>query len=89
MACPNNTYDLIILDLMLPKVDELTLLKEIRDKGCANHVLILTARDAIEDRVEGLDHGADDYLVKPFSFTELLARVRPWCVAPISPRTPC
>lgn len=69
-------YDCIILDLMLPKVDGLTLLKEIRQKGNSTPVLILTAKSLIEDRVEGLDNGADDYLTKPFSFDELLARIR-------------
>lgn len=69
-------YDCIVLDLMLPKVDGLTLLKELRLNGKMTPVLLLTARDTIEDRVVGLDAGADDYLVKPFSFDELLARVR-------------
>jgi DNA-binding response OmpR family regulator len=69
-------HDCIILDLMLPVIDGLTLLKKLRAKKIGTPVLILTARDAIEDRVKGLDLGADDYLVKPFSFDELLARVR-------------
>jgi len=69
-------YDCIILDLMLPVMDGLTVLKKLRMKKIGTPVLILTARDAIEDRVRGLDMGADDYLVKPFSFDELLARVR-------------
>jgi heavy metal response regulator len=69
-------YDCIILDLMLPKVDGLTLLKEMRQKGNMTPVLILTAKTVIEDRVAGLDSGADDYLTKPFSFDELLARIR-------------
>lgn len=69
-------YDCILLDLMLPKVDGLTLLKEMRLKGNKTPVLILTARTVIEDRVAGLDSGADDYLTKPFSFDELLARIR-------------
>jgi len=72
----NNDYDVIILDLMLPGMDGLKILKTIRDKNRQSHVLILTARDTVEDRVTGLDLGADDYLVKPFSFKELLARVR-------------
>ncbi len=71
-----NPYDLIVLDLMLPGLDGLTVLDRLRAAGCASHVLVLTARDGVEDRVEGLDHGADDYLVKPFAFPELLARVR-------------
>ncbi|MGA2500574.1 MAG: response regulator transcription factor [Tepidisphaeraceae bacterium] len=69
-------YDVIILDLMLPRLDGLSLLKKLREEGSRTHVLILTARDRAEDRVKGLDLGADDYLVKPFIFAELLARVR-------------
>lgn len=69
-------YDVIVLDLMLPKVDGLTILRTLRDAGLQTHVLVLTARDAMDDRVQGLDLGADDYLVKPFAFEELLARVR-------------
>src|SRR5229473_4983547 len=69
-------FDLVILDLMLPGRDGLQVLATLRKRGLQTHVLILTARDAIEDRVEGLDKGADDYLVKPFAFPELLARVR-------------
>ena len=72
----SNPYDVLILDLMLPKLDGLTLLRKLRDKNAQTHVLILTARDAPEDRVRGLDLGADDYVVKPFVFAELLARVR-------------
>jgi two-component system, OmpR family, response regulator len=68
-------YDVIVLDLMLPLVDGLTILRTIRGKGILTHVLILSARDRVEQRVEGLRAGADDYLVKPFSFDELLARV--------------
>jgi len=71
-----NEYDVIVLDLMLPKVDGLTILKRLRADGRPAHVLILTAKDAVADRVKGLDQGADDYLVKPFAFEELLARVR-------------
>ena len=72
----NNPYDVIVLDVMLPGMDGLTLLKRLRAGGCASHVLMLTARDTLDDRVRGLDGGADDYLVKPFAFAELLARVR-------------
>jgi DNA-binding response OmpR family regulator len=71
-----NDYDVLILDLMLPKVDGLTVLRRLRAQGRAAHVLILTAKDTVADRVRGLDLGADDYLVKPFAFEELLARVR-------------
>jgi DNA-binding response OmpR family regulator len=71
-----NEYDVIILDLMLPGMDGLEILKKIRSKGQKVHVLILTAKDTVQDRVIGLDLGADDYLVKPFAFEELLARVR-------------
>jgi DNA-binding response OmpR family regulator len=69
-------FDLVILDLMLPGRDGLEVLSTLRKRGLDTPVLILTARDAIEDRVKGLDNGADDYLVKPFAFPELLARVR-------------
>jgi len=72
----SNNYDVIILDLMLPRVDGLSILKQLRAEGNQNHVLILTAKDTPNDRVKGLDSGADDYLVKPFVFAELLARVR-------------
>ncbi len=71
-----TTYDLLILDLMLPKKDGFQVLKELRAKKIETPVLILTARDQIDDKVKGLDLGADDYLAKPFAFTELLARVR-------------
>jgi two-component system copper resistance phosphate regulon response regulator CusR len=69
-------YDLIILDVMLPGRDGWSILAELRQAGKQTPVLFLTARDAIEDRVKGLESGADDYLVKPFAFSELLARVR-------------
>jgi DNA-binding response OmpR family regulator len=72
----HTEYDVIVLDLMLPKQDGLSLLKRWRQKGIKAHVLVLTARDSIEDKVRGLDTGADDYLTKPFEFNELLARVR-------------
>jgi two-component system, OmpR family, copper resistance phosphate regulon response regulator CusR len=69
-------YDLIVLDVMLPERDGWSLLAELRRSGTHTPVLFLTARDAIRDRVKGLELGADDYLVKPFAFSELLARVR-------------
>ncbi|MCX7045722.1 MAG: response regulator transcription factor [Candidatus Sumerlaeota bacterium] len=71
----SGEYDVIILDLMLPGLDGLSILKKLRERGSPAHVLILTARDTVEDRVRGLNLGADDYLVKPFAFEELLARV--------------
>ena len=71
-----SQFDAIILDLMLPKVDGLTVLTRLRKDGYDRPILILTARDTVPDRVKGLDCGADDYLVKPFAFEELLARVR-------------
>lgn len=69
-------YDVLILDIMLPKMDGLELISNLRERGMKTPCLMLTARDTVENRVEGLDAGADDYLVKPFAFTELLARVR-------------
>ena len=69
-------YDVIILDIMLPKLDGFEVLKKIRKQNIKTPVLLLTARDGIEDRVQGLDFGADDYLIKPFAFDELLARIR-------------
>ena len=71
----SNEYDVIILDLMLPGMDGLEILKKIRAQGRKSHVLILTARDTVQDRVTGLNLGADDYLIKPFAFKELLARI--------------
>ncbi|MGB9665610.1 MAG: response regulator [Ignavibacteria bacterium] len=72
----SEEYDLIILDLMLPFKDGLSILKELREEKIFTPVLILTARGTIQDKVTGLDSGADDYLAKPFSFEELLARIR-------------
>lgn len=69
-------YDAIVLDLMLPSVDGLTILKLLRRQGNSTHILILSAKDQLEDRLCGLDLGADDYLVKPFAFEELCARLR-------------
>ena len=71
-----NPYDLIVLDLMLPKIDGFRLLQRIRGDGIETPVLVLTARDGVGDKVRGLDMGCDDYLTKPFSFAELLARAR-------------
>src|SRR3989338_5637111 len=72
----SEDYDLCILDLMLPGMDGLTICKELRKKQIHTPVLILTAKGQVQDKVEGLDSGADDYLTKPFSFEELLARIR-------------
>lgn len=74
-----NPYDVILLDLMLPRLPGLEVLKRLRADGSAAHILILTAREAVEDRVQGLRAGADDYLPKPFAFDELLARVEALC----------
>jgi DNA-binding response OmpR family regulator len=71
-----TSYDVILLDILLPRLDGLSLVRDLRTRGTRTPILLLTARDAIDDRVAGLDAGADDYLVKPFSFSELLARVR-------------
>jgi DNA-binding response OmpR family regulator len=72
----HGVYDVIVLDLMLPGLDGLTLLKRLRAGGSAAHVLILSAKDQVEERIEGLQLGADDYLTKPFAFEELVARIR-------------
>jgi DNA-binding response OmpR family regulator len=74
--CLAAEYSLILLDIMLPKLDGLQLLRQIRSQSIQTPVLLLTARDAVTDRITGLDAGADDYLVKPFAFPELLARLR-------------
>jgi heavy metal response regulator len=71
-----SDYDLIILDWMIPKKDGLAVLKQLRASGLTTPVILLTARDAVKDKVQGLNSGADDYLAKPFDFAELLARVR-------------
>ena len=77
LECTHATdYDLVILDLMLPDMDGLRVLEKIRNRKVGPPVLILSARGAVDDRVKGLEQGADDYLVKPFAFVELLARVR-------------
>lgn len=83
-----NPYDLIILDIMLPSKDGIEICHELRAKGINTPVLMLTAKDAVEDRVRGLDTGADDYLVKPFAFNELLARMRALLRRDGIPRSP-
>ena len=84
-----NEYDVIILDIMLPGMDGLEILKKIRSRGKKSHVLILTAKDTVEDRVAGLDLGADDYLVKPFAFEELVARIRALLRRSYQEKNPC
>ncbi len=69
-------YDLVLLDIMLPRLDGLSVLKEVRKAGLDMPILMLTARSDVQDRVKGLDYGADDYLAKPFSMAELMARIR-------------
>ena len=76
MQAAINEYDLVLLDVAMPKRDGLAVCRELRKRGSAVPVLMLTARDALSDKVEGLDAGADDYLAKPFEFAELLARLR-------------
>lgn len=82
-------YDAVILDVMMPKMDGYQLLSWIRAKGMDLPVLFLTAKDAVADRVKGLDMGADDYLVKPFDFEELLARIRAMTRKRVGSRTNC
>jgi len=72
----SNDYDLIVLDVLMPKKDGFQVLRELRAAKCRARILMLTARDSVEDRVQGLEGGADDYLIKPFAFAEFLARVR-------------
>lgn len=74
-----NDYDVVILDIMLPKLDGVSVLQQLRKKGRDLHVLLLTAKDTVQDRVNGLRAGADDYLVKPFALEELLARIEALC----------
>ena len=79
-------YDALILDIMMPKMDGISALRKLRQQGNTVPVLLLTAKDSIEDRVTGLDAGADDYLVKPFAFEELLARIRVMLRKPVTDR---
>jgi DNA-binding response OmpR family regulator len=85
----SNEYDVIILDLMLPGMDGLEILRKMRVQGRKSHVLILTAKDTVQDRVAGLDLGADDYLIKPFAFEELMARVRALLRRSYREKNPC
>ena len=82
-------YDALVLDIMMPKVDGIQVVRRLRREGNQVPVLLLTARDSIEDRVAGLDAGADDYLIKPFAFEELLARLRVLLRKPQGARPPC
>jgi DNA-binding response OmpR family regulator len=83
-----NSYDLFILDVMIPGIDGFSVCRKLRQSGIRAPVLMLTARDAVSDRIAGLDHGADDYLTKPFEFGELLARLRALLRRPNELRTP-
>lgn len=76
LMAESGIYDLLVLDIMLPLLDGFSIIKQLRTKGISTPILILTAKDSIEDRVKGLDYGADDYLIKPFATDELLARSR-------------
>jgi DNA-binding response OmpR family regulator len=76
LVAREGAYDLVVLDVMLPGLDGFTLCREVRARGVTTPILLLTARDTVDDKVTGLDSGADDYLVKPFAFEELLARIR-------------
>lgn len=87
-AMCSGIYDLVLLDRMLPGMDGLTALRQARKAGIRTPVLLLTALDAVGDRVEGLDAGADDYLAKPFATEELLARVRALCRRPVELQQP-
>src|SRR5262249_3446214 len=84
-----NTYDVLILDVMIPEPDGFAVCRELRQSGHRLPILMLTARDAVEDRIEGLDRGADDYLTKPFEFRELLARLRALLRRPSGLQLPC
>jgi len=84
-----GSFDVVILDLMLPKLDGLSLLKRLRQQDTRTSVLVLTARDTTEDKIKGLNLGADDYLVKPFKFDELLARVRAMVRRKYDNKSPC
>ena len=82
-------YDSIVLDIMLPEMDGITVCRELRKRGVSSSILMLTARDSVDDRVAGLDAGADDYMVKPFAMKELQARLRALARrAPEAPRSP-
>jgi len=83
----STPFDIVILDIMLPKKDGLAVCRDLRAKAVNTPILMLTAKDSVEDKVTGLDSGADDYLVKPFAFSELLARVRALLRREVLPKT--
>jgi len=83
----STPFDLIVLDIMLPKKDGLAVCRDLRAKNVNTPILVLTAKDSVEDKVAGLDTGADDYLVKPFAFSELLARLRALLRREVLPKT--
>jgi two-component system OmpR family response regulator len=74
--CKTQTFDVIVADLMLPKLDGLTMIHELRKKKVMTPIIILSAKGSVDDRIKGLQSGGDDYLIKPFSFSELLARIQ-------------
>lgn len=84
-----NDYDVIVLDLMLPSLEGLSILKALREQRKSTHVLILSAKDKIDDRIKGLNLGADDYLCKPFAFDELEARIKSLCRRAYYSKNPC
>lgn len=85
----SGDFDVIVLDLMLPKLDGLSVLRQLRSQHIETHVLILTAKDTVDDRVKGLGDGADDYLIKPFAFEELVARIQALLRRSHGIKTPC
>ncbi len=87
IACAKHAFDALVLDVMLPGMSGLEMVHQLRSSGVATPVLFLSAKDATEDRIKGLNEGGDDYLVKPYSLPEVVARLRPCCVAVANPET--